>query len=48
MIYVSCDVSTFARDLKLLSEEYQVLEITPVDMFPNTCHVESVCVLEKR
>lgn len=48
MIYVSCDVSTLARDLKLLSEEYQVLEITPVDMFPNTCHVENVCVLEKR
>ena len=48
MIYVSCDVSTLARDLKLLSEEYQVLEITPVDMFPNTCHVENVCVLERR
>jgi len=48
MVYVSCDVSTLARDLKLLSEEYQILEVTPVDMFPNTCHVESVCLLEKK
>lgn len=47
MVYVSCDVSTLARDLKLLSEEYRVLEVTPVDMFPNTCHVENVCLLEK-
>lgn len=48
IVYVSCDVSTLARDLKLLNEDYQVLEVTPVDMFPNTCHIENVCVLEKR
>ena len=48
IVYVSCDVSTLARDLKLLNEDYQVLEVTPVDMFPNTCHIENVCILEKR
>lgn len=48
IVYVSCDVSTLARDLKLLNEEYEVLEVTPVDMFPNTCHIENVCILEKR
>lgn len=48
IVYVSCDVSTLSRDLKLLNEEYEVLEVTPVDMFPNTCHIENVCILEKR
>lgn len=48
IVYVSCDVSTLARDLKLLNEEYEVLDVTPVDMFPNTCHIENVCILEKR
>ena len=36
---------TLARDLKLLSNDYDILELTPVDMFPYTAHVESVCVL---
>lgn len=48
IIYVSCDVVTLARDLKLLQTDYDILEITPVDMFPNTSHVECVCLLEKR
>ncbi len=48
IIYVSCDVMTLARDLKLLNDKYEVLEITPVDMFPNTYHVECVCVLKLR
>ncbi len=47
VIYVSCDPVTLARDLKLLSDFYEVIEITPVDMFPNTKHVECVCVLNK-
>ena len=46
--YVSCDVVTLARDLKKLKEQYEIKEITPVDMFPNTCHVECVCVLNRR
>ncbi len=48
IVYVSCDVVTLARDLKLLSEKYEVKEITPVDMFPNTYHVECVTLLEKK
>ena len=45
LVYVSCDLMTLARDLKLLSNDYDILELTPVDMFPYTAHVESVCVL---
>lgn len=46
IIYVSCDVMTLARDLSKLSSVYKVLEITPVDMFANTYHVESVSLLQ--
>ena len=45
IVYVSCDPFTLARDLKLLQECYQVEEITPVDMFPQTYHVECVVSL---
>ena len=48
IVYTSCDPVTLARDLKILSEKYDVKELTPVDMFPNTYHVESVCVLERK
>ena len=44
VVYVSCDPATLARDLKLFSEKgYDIKHITPVDMFPRTAHVESVC-----
>ena len=46
IIYVSCDPMTLVRDLKELEEDYLIKEITPVDMFPNTHHVECVCVLK--
>ena len=46
LVYVSCDLMTLARDLKLLSNDYDILELTPVDMFPYTAHVESVCALK--
>ena len=46
--YVSCDPITLARDLKILTEEYEIKEITPVDMFPYTCHVECVCLLKSK
>jgi 23S rRNA (uracil1939-C5)-methyltransferase len=48
LIYVSCDVITLSRDLNLLKQHFDIKEVTPVDMFPNTYHVESVCVLNKR
>ena len=48
VIYVSCDPITLARDIKLLDLKYEAKEITPFDMFPNTHHCESVCILERR
>lgn len=45
--YISCDPVTLARDLKILLETYDLLEVHPVDMFPNTYHVENVVFLEK-
>lgn len=43
--YISCNPSTFARDLKLFQEKYDVQDITPIDMFPNTSHVECCALL---
>ena len=48
IIYVSCDPVTLARDLKRLERMYEVLSVTPVDMFSNTYHVECVCLLNLR
>jgi 23S rRNA (uracil1939-C5)-methyltransferase len=48
LIYVSCNPSTQARDLALLSEKYDVMKVRPVDMFPHTYHVENVALLHLR
>ena len=48
IVYVSCNSGTQARDLALLDEMYQVTRVRPVDMFPQTHHVENVVLLEKR
>ncbi|MGB5228618.1 MAG: 23S rRNA (uracil(1939)-C(5))-methyltransferase RlmD [Eudoraea sp.] len=48
IVYVSCNSATQARDLELMKEAYQIKEIQPVDMFPQTHHVENVVLLEKR
>lgn len=45
VIYVSCDIMTMMRDLNELASIYRVDEFTPVDMFPNTFHVECVSLL---
>ena len=47
IVYISCNPATLARDLKQLSNhDYKVKVVQPVDMFPQTSHVESVCLLE--
>lgn len=48
LIYLSCDPITLARDLKLLSDLYDVEELIPYDMFPNTHHVETLVKLTKK
>ena len=48
VIYVSCDPITLARDLNIFKEYYNIKEISLFDLFPNTHHVESVCLLEKK
>jgi 23S rRNA (uracil1939-C5)-methyltransferase len=45
VVYVSCNPSTQARDLALMSEKYDVVKVRPVDMFPHTYHVENVALL---
>jgi 23S rRNA (uracil1939-C5)-methyltransferase len=48
LVYVSCDPTTLARDAKKLIEAgYEMGEVTPVDMFPRTGHVESVVCFKK-
>ena len=46
LVYVSCDPATLARDLGRLNPAYQVRQIQPFDMFPQTAHVETIAVLE--
>jgi 23S rRNA (uracil1939-C5)-methyltransferase len=47
IIYVSCNPATQARDLKILSELYEITAVQPVDMFPHTMHVENVVRLDR-
>lgn len=48
ILYVSCDPLTLARDIDVLKQKYNIENITLLDMFPNTYHVETVCVLKKK
>ena len=48
IVYVSCNPATQARDLSLLDVKYKVTRVQPVDMFPQTHHVENVVLLEKK
>lgn len=48
IVYVSCNPATLARDLKKLEEKYNIEKVQPVDMFPQTSHVETVVLLVKK
>ncbi len=49
MVYISCNVATLGRDLEyLLQNGFELREVQPVDQFPQTAHVESIAVLERR
>ena len=48
IVYVSCNSATQARDLHLLDEAYRVCAVQPVDMFPQTHHVENIVLLETK
>ena len=48
IVYVSCNPATMARDLSIMKDNYKILEVQPVDMFPHTYHIESVAMLEKK
>ncbi len=48
IVYVSCNPSTQARDLALMAHQYTIVKIQPVDMFPQTAHVENVVLLERK
>lgn len=48
VVYISCNPATQARDLSRLSERYEVVSVRPVDMFPQTNHVESIALLKER
>lgn len=49
VVYVSCDPSTLGRDLKILEElGYETVEVQPVDMFPQTSHIECCSLLIKK
>ena len=48
VVYVSCDSATLARDVKFLrANGYELKDVTPVDQFPHTVHVETVCLLSR-
>lgn len=46
IVYISCEPSTLARDIEILSKKYKIDVIQPVDMFPRSFHVETICGLQ--
>ena len=48
IVYVSCNPATQARDISLFDEKYKVVKVQPVDMFPQTHHVENVVLLTRK
>ena len=48
IVYVSCNPATQARDMEMMSEDYTITAVQPVDMFPHTMHVENVVRLIRK
>jgi 23S rRNA (uracil1939-C5)-methyltransferase len=48
IVYISCNPTTMARDIALLGESYELKVVQPIDLFPNTYHIEAVALLERR
>lgn len=48
IVYISCNCSTLARDVAYLGDKYRIESLQPVDLFPMTAHVETVCLLSQR
>ena len=48
IVYVSCNPASQARDLAMMSEKYEITAVQPVDMFPQTIHVENICALKRK
>lgn len=48
IIYISCNPSTLAKNIKVLSKGYTLDEVTPLDMFPHTSHIESINILRAK
>ena len=48
VVYISCNPATMVRDLKMMEEIYEMVEVQPVDMFPFTSHVECVALMGRK
>ena len=48
LVYVSCNPITLARDINIFKDKYDIKSVTLFDNFPNTGHMESVCLLERK
>ena len=48
IVYVSCNPATQARDVATMQDNYKIIEVQPVDMFPHTPHVENIILMEKQ
>ncbi len=48
IVYISCNSATQARDLAMMKQDYEIVKMQPVDMFPHTHHVENIVLLHKK